>query len=197
MRYEPDHKLRTRERLLAEAAQAIRSEGAARLGVAHIMARAGLTHGGFYAHFGSKEEFVSAALGHMFEEGRRRQLATMSGLGPLQALNAYVAFYLSADHRDARVAGCPLPFLSAEAPHLAPEARARYASGAAHLATCLEDLFARLGRADPAAAAAAMLAEMVGAVALARAEPDAGRSEAILAHSRQAVRDRFGLEASA
>jgi TetR/AcrR family transcriptional repressor of nem operon len=60
------------EKVLDEAAKAIREEGPHRLGVAGVMARAGLTHGGFYAHFPSKEAFVAEAIAHMFEAGRPR-----------------------------------------------------------------------------------------------------------------------------
>ena len=56
MRYGADHKQKTRERVLAEAAKAIREEGSQGVSVAGVMARAGLTHGAFYAHFGSREE---------------------------------------------------------------------------------------------------------------------------------------------
>jgi TetR/AcrR family transcriptional repressor of nem operon len=62
MRYDDNHKERTRARVLAEAAAAIRSKGAERVGVAEVMAGAGLTHGGFYAHFKSKDDLVTEAV---------------------------------------------------------------------------------------------------------------------------------------
>src|SRR5882762_3946548 len=67
MRYDDNHKERTRARLLAEAAAAIRSKGAERVGVAEVMAGAGLTHGGFYAHFTSKDDLVTEAVTYMFD----------------------------------------------------------------------------------------------------------------------------------
>jgi TetR/AcrR family transcriptional repressor of nem operon len=63
MRYDGDHKQKTRERVLKEAAKAIRAEGPHRIAVAGVMAKAGLTHGGFYAHFKSKDDLVEAASG--------------------------------------------------------------------------------------------------------------------------------------
>src|SRR5262245_5286908 len=67
MRYDQNHKDRTRARVLTEAAAAIRSKGVERVGVADVMGGAGLTHGGFYAHFKSKDELVAHAVTHMFD----------------------------------------------------------------------------------------------------------------------------------
>jgi len=88
MRYDAEHKQKTRERVLDEAAKAIRAEGPHRVGVAGIMAKAGLTHGGFYAHFASKDELVLAAIGRMFEQGAKRRLNQFADLPPAQALSA-------------------------------------------------------------------------------------------------------------
>jgi len=68
MRYGSEHKAQTRSRVVQEAAAAIRSDGVERIGVAQIMARAGLTHGGFYAHFESKDDLVAQAVEYMFED---------------------------------------------------------------------------------------------------------------------------------
>src|SRR5260221_7440288 len=126
MRYDADHKARTRARVLREAAKAIRAEGPHRIGVAGVMAKAGLTHGGFYAHFSSKEDLVATALAQMFDEA----LATFETLTaketPDAALRAYVDFYLSRWHRDALDAGCPLPSLSADLPRLGVPAREQF-----------------------------------------------------------------------
>src|ERR1700760_2355384 len=123
MRYDEDHKQRTREKVLDAAARTIRAEGPDRVGVAAIMAEAGLTHGGFYAHFGSKDELVAAAIKRMFEEagGRRREAA--EGRPPAEGLRDYIRFYLSRSHRDGRAAGCPLPALATDLPRLPEAAR--------------------------------------------------------------------------
>ena len=67
MRYDANHKERTRALLLAEAAAAIRSKGPDRVAVSRIMAAAGLTHGGFYAHFPSKDDLIAQAVTCMFD----------------------------------------------------------------------------------------------------------------------------------
>jgi len=194
MRYDADHKLKTRERVLTAAAKAIRAEGPHKIGVAAVMAEAGLTHGGFYAHFASKDDFVAAAVGQMFVEGRAKLDRSMEGRSPKAGLARYLDFYLSAGHRDTRTSGCPLPFLSADAPRLAAPSRAQFAQGVAGLTDRLAQVLALMGRPDADETASSMLSEMVGAVSLARAEPDPVRSDAILARTRASLTRRLGLE---
>ena len=71
MRYDADHKARTRERVLTVAKQAIRKDGVSNLGVATVMKEAGLTHGGFYAHFPSRDALIDAAVEAMLRARRR------------------------------------------------------------------------------------------------------------------------------
>lgn len=195
MRYDADHKQKTRERVLKAAAKAIRAEGPQKIGVAAVMAEAGLTHGGFYAHFESKDDFVAAAIGQMFLEGRARLDRSMEGRGPAEGLASYIGFYLSGAHRDTRTSGCPLPFLSADAPRLPAPSREQFAHGVALLTDRLVQALEQLGRPDAEETAGSMLSEMVGAVALARAEPDPIRSDVILARTRASLTRRLGLEA--
>jgi len=198
MRYDAEHKQRTRERLLTEAAKAIRAEGPHKVGVAEVMAKAGLTHGGFYAHFASKDDLVAEAVGQMFAEAGARTIRRLGeGRSPAEALRAYVNHYLSPAHRDTRTSGCPLPFLTADAPRLPEAARARYAQGVGNLTEAFADLLKQMDALEPDAVAASVLAEMVGAVALSRAEADPARADAILAHSKASVMRRLGLEAAA
>ncbi len=193
MRYDAEHKQKTRERVLTEAAKAIRAEGPHRIAVAGVMSRAGLTHGGFYAHFASKEELVSAAIDQMFAEGYARWTAVTGDLVPAEALVAYVDFYLSAAHRDSRTTGCPLPYLSADLPRLPEDARRRFGDGVRRLTIAIAGLLAQLGRPHPREEASSVLSELVGALSLARAEPDPKRSDVILASSRRILIHRLGL----
>ena len=195
MRYDADHKQKTRERVLKAAARAIRADGPHKIGVAAVMAEAGLTHGGFYAHFESKDAFIAAAVGQMFSEGRAKLDRATDGRTPAQGLATYLDFYLSAAHRDTRTSGCPLPFLSADAPRLAAPSREQFAQGVADLTARLAQVLTQVGRPDAEETAGSMLSEMVGAVSLARAEPDPTRSDAILARTRASLTRRLGLEA--
>jgi TetR/AcrR family transcriptional repressor of nem operon len=194
MRYDTEHKQRTRAKVLEAAAQAIRNDGPERVGVAAVMAEAGLTHGGFYAHFKSKDELVAAAIGSMFEESRARLARETEGRGAKQGLAAYVDFYLSAKHRDARGRGCPIAALASDAPRLSDDVRAAFAAGVARLTAGLAEKLGEAGTAEPQTAARSMMAELVGALSLARVETDRSTSDAILRDSRKQLKRRFDLE---
>jgi TetR/AcrR family transcriptional repressor of nem operon len=193
MRYDSEHKERTRERILDEAAAAIRADGPHRIGVAGVMKKAGLTHGGFYAHFGSKDELVAEAIARMFGGPYSHFQARTEGLAPAEGLASYVDFYLSSRHRDAPERGCPLPALSGDLARMPPAARERFAEGAEGLRRSVAGLLAAMGRDDADALAASAIAEMVGAMALARAVGDRARSDEILRASRTALKERLGL----
>ena len=194
MRYDADHKRKTRERVVQEAAKAIRAEGPHQIAVAGIMAKAGLTHGGFYAHFASKDDLIVAAIGQMFEEGGERLARETEGKAPARGLADYIDFYLSKEHCDARTTGCPMPFMAADLPRLSAPAQARFAEGIAGLRGKLGALLEQLGHADAKTEASSVLAELVGALSLARAEPDRERSDTILARSKASLKQRFALE---
>jgi TetR/AcrR family transcriptional repressor of nem operon len=197
MRYDTDHKQKTRQRVLKEAAKAIREEGPERVAVAAVMAKAGLTHGGFYAHFKSKDALIAAAIGEMFEDARSRFTRSTEGFSPAEGLVRYIDFYLSPSHRDSRATGCPITALAADLPRLEDAARERYSQGVAGLTDRLAGQLDLLGLDDPAALAHSVVAELVGALSLARATPDAEQSDRILAASRGALKQRLGLETDA
>ena len=193
MRYDSEHKERTRARVLKEAAKAIRAEGPHRVGVAGMMAKAGLTHGGFYAHFSSKDDLVVAAMSQMFDEASAKFDRLTAGKPPAAALPAYIDFYLSRQHRDARDTGCPLPSLSADLPRLGVAARQQFAAGVAGLTARIAGLLSTLGRPNPEMLASSLLAEMVGALSLARGVGDPKQSDAILKASRVTLKLRLKL----
>jgi TetR/AcrR family transcriptional regulator, transcriptional repressor for nem operon len=193
MRYVAGHKDRTRARVLKEAAKAIRTEGPHRVGVAGVMAKAGLTHGGFYAHFASKDELVVAAMAQMFDEALANFERVTGGKPPALALRAYVDFYLSVRHRDARDSGCPLSSLAADLPRLDPPARELFALGLSRLIGALANLLFALKGGDCEPLAISALAEMVGALSLARGLDDPRQSKTILKHSRDLLKARLGI----
>ena len=194
MRYDDNHKERTRARVLAEAAAAIRSKGAERVGVAEVMAGAGLTHGGFYAHFKSKDDLVAQAITHMFDAMHSRFLSLTEGREPAAAIASYVDAYLTPAHRLDRANGCPVAILSGDLPNLSDRARERFADGIERSVATLAKLAKKLGAKDAEALAWSAIAEMAGALALSRTVSDA-RAAGILRNSRANVKARFGLAA--
>jgi TetR/AcrR family transcriptional repressor of nem operon len=194
MRYSESHKDRTRLRVLGEAAAAIRTKGAERVSVAEVMAAAGLTHGGFYAHFESKDDLIAQAITHMFDGTYDRFLRVTEGREPAAAIASYVDFYLSPSHRLERANGCPLAILSGDLPNLSGSARERFTDGAERVVAALAKLAKKLGAKDAEALAWSAIAEMAGALALSRTVSDA-RAAAILRNSRANVKARFGLAA--
>ena len=193
MRYDTEHKQRTHERVVKAAAKAIRAKGPDRVGVADVMADVGLTHGGFYAHFDSKDQLIAAAIGQMFEEAREILEAKTKNLAPGAALANYVDFYLSPAHRDARRNGCPVAALSSDMPRLNAKVRAQFAVGRERMSRALADLIRRAGSDDADAEADSIYAELIGALSMARMEPDGTRSDKILDRSRRAVKRRLDM----
>jgi len=171
-----------------------------------VMADAGLTHGGFYAHFASKDELVAAAIGQMFDESRQRLLRETDQRAPAEGLVAYIDFYLSKRHRDARGAGCPMAALASDLPRLDDAAREQFAGGMRRLTVALGEKLAALDGTDEKSTSAkkaaiearaqSMIAELVGALSLARIEPEGKRSDRILEASRLLLKQRFGLESA-
>ena len=182
VRYASDHKEKTRSLIVEKTAVRIRSAGLAGVGVASIMAEAGLTHGGFYAHFKSRDALLAGAVERLFD-------VAVSAIDRIEdkhgqaALDRYLDFYLSPRHRDDIAGGCPVPVLSAEVQRAAPEVKAAFDGGLNRLADRLGKLMPRGGR----KAALALLGEMAGVLNLSRAVSDAKASSELLAEKRKAL----------
>ena len=114
MRYSRQHKDETHNRLLKKAAEEFRRNGVQGTGIAPLMGKLGLTHGGFYAHFDSKNELIAQATGPMFEDDLAGRMFTAAEAAPKgKAVRAMINHYLSPQHRDSPE-GCPLAGLAGE-----------------------------------------------------------------------------------
>lgn len=123
MRYPQSRKHESRERILSAAADLFRRRGLDATGVDAVMAAAGLTAGGFYAHFRSKDALIAAAVGKAGEKAHARWIVPFDGLrGPAWS-RAFLDSYLSEAHRDDRESGCTLPSLSADVARASVPAR--------------------------------------------------------------------------
>jgi TetR/AcrR family transcriptional regulator, transcriptional repressor for nem operon len=197
MRYSSDHKARTRDRILQVAAAAIRTHGIDRVSLSDVMSGAELTNGGFYSHFKSKDDLVAEAIAFMFDERYAGFLARVDTPDAKQALNTFIDYYLSMRHRDARERGCPIPALATDVPHMSRDARNRFSAGVSRLIEALAILLDHAGVADPQVQANSLLAELAGALSLARTAEQPADAKTRLAASRFALKQRFGLIACA
>jgi TetR/AcrR family transcriptional regulator, transcriptional repressor for nem operon len=155
-----------RAAIVKAAADLFRARGLDGVGVAEIMQSAGLTHGGFYGHFKSKNALAAEACLAAFNEGLERVAADESVAG-------YVARYFSTTHRDRRDGGCPMAALGSEIAHQEQEIQAKFAEGIAAYIAGIEDLLRRTGAENEPdavrAEAIATVASLVGGMILARA----------------------------
>lgn len=196
MRYGPEHGEKTRQRVVKIAAAQMRKHGPDGVGVAEVMGRAGLTHGGFYAHFQSKDDLIAAAVTRMFEESRERFREWTAGKARPDALRAYINAYVSKEHRDRPERGCAIAALSSDIHRQGSKARAAYDAGITGLSNAIATLLPEDDDAKRRALSLSMLAEMTGAVAAARAVGDEKLSDEILASARRSLRARAGLPES-
>ena len=192
MRYPKEHKSRTRRRIVETAAREFRAKGLDGVGVADLMAGAGLTHGGFYAHFASKDALFEAACRH----GIEATVETLDFRGrtapPGDGLRAIVRAYLSRSHRDDAARGCIMASLAGEIARRPPATRRAVTAQLRRLAAVIAHHLPEASDAARERRALAVAATLVGAIALARAVDDAALSDAILEAARG-----FALDAAA
>lgn len=150
-----------RQRIVETASELFRERGYDGVGVAELMAAAGLTHGGFYKHFGSKADLMAEAMSCGFS----RSAEGMQGLDR----DAFVANYLSRQHRDCMGKGCVMSALSTDTARQAAPVKAGFAKGLEHQ---LGQLVSEKGGDASRADIIATLAQLVGAMVLSRACPD-------------------------
>jgi TetR/AcrR family transcriptional repressor of nem operon len=170
-------KAATRERVLRVAARKVRVEGVSRPGVADLMKEAGLTHGGFYKHFSSRDELIAQAAALALSEGsaKMERAARKNEQEPRSGL---IDSYLAKQHRDSPATGCALVTLGAAAGRGDEDLKKAYEQ---QVRTYL-DLIAGLGDGSEEARAEAMLtlSALVGAVLMSRAVADPELSDALL-----------------
>ena len=193
MRYSSEHKAHTRERVLKEAAASLRANGPDRVGIADVMKRAGLTHGGFYAHFKSRDDLLTEAVGAMFKDRYDLFFSDIDIVDPRVGLQRFVDNYLSVRHRDARDTGCPIPILAGDVHRLPEGARSRFDRAVHNLTDGIVVLLERAAIESPRSRAIAAVAEMVGAIAVARTLADDAESSALLQIAKASVEAKLGL----
>jgi TetR/AcrR family transcriptional regulator, transcriptional repressor for nem operon len=174
------------DRILRSASRLLRQRGIQGATVGKVMARAGLTVGGFYAHFRSKRALVAGAFREAGQEARSFMLDGLDELGPRAWLRAIVGRYVTEEHRDTDPPRCALPATLSEVARAGRAEREAYVDACARLLGLLEPRAAELGgsAAQAREKAVALLVVCVGGVALARATRGTALSDEILTASR-------------
>jgi TetR/AcrR family transcriptional repressor of nem operon len=186
-----EQKQQAHRRIIAAAARQLREGGLDKTGVQRVMEEAGLTHGGFYSHFDSKEQLVVEAMQSALEEGRERIAAGRGEPGPDRRMRIFKN-YLSRAHCDAPGAGCPLPSTSADIVRAPDSIRRAYDDELAKIIATLEAQHSDLPAEDVHVQALGTLALAVGSLLLARAALDQGLSDDILDSCRQFAANNEG-----
>lgn len=168
-------KAASHERIVKAASRTIRRDGIDNVGVGELMKQAGLTHGGFYRHFESREDLVAEAIDAALAHGSRR-VRQASQLGSPEALTAMIDGYLSRLHRDKPETGCAVAALPTDIARCGPRARAAYSRQVRSYIDLLTELAPDRDRNK----GQLILAALVGALVLARAVDDRDLSDGIL-----------------
>jgi TetR/AcrR family transcriptional repressor of nem operon len=184
MRYGSEHKAEVHQKIVKDAARRVRVEGISGAAVAAVMRGAGLTHGGFYKHFGSKDELLLESLSEGFREMGDFLARSGERSRPGTAWKALVKAYLSTEHCDHAECGCPLAAL---APELARAGQALKAPILGELIKYKSRMLPWMpgrGAADKERAFFAIFSTMIGAIAIARILPDAAARARVLESAR-------------
>jgi len=187
MRYPSDQKQKTRQRILDAAAAVFRRQGLQAGSVDKVMGEAGLTAGGFYAHFTSKEALFSETLTSALRQARLVFGEGLQHLSGDDRIRAIAGKYLSTAHRRMIDQGCPMPPLLAELPRAGEPARRAFEEALGEMIAALEP---HLEGDDENAApdqALALLATLVGGMTLARAVADEALADRVLAACRNQI----------
>jgi len=194
-----EHKRQTRERIVRAAARAFRAEGVDGARIADLMRQAGLTHGGFYAHFPSKDALVAEACAAGLTESGAALYDAADAAPPGEGLRLIVRGYLSRTHRDHPETGCVIATLGPEIAREPAEVRHAFTAALKDDAARLASHLASHLSAEPGAggvarddAAYVLLAGMAGAMLMARAVDDPVLSDRILLAARRLYTHSFG-----
>ena len=191
MRYQPEHKVEIHRKIVQDGARRIRTEGLTGAAVSAVMRDAGLTHGGFYKHFESKDALLLESLGESFREIADHLVDAAEQSHSKEPWKAIVKTYLSLEYCDHVERGCPLTAL---APELARAGKKMSDPILAELVKYRDRMIPFMpGRrtADKERAFFQIFSTMIGAVAIARMLPGPEMREKVLANARELLLRSF------
>jgi TetR/AcrR family transcriptional repressor of nem operon len=196
MRYRPGHKAETHKKIVEDASQRVRAEGLDKAGISAVMRDTGLTHGGFYKHFPSKDDLLVESVTRAFEDmsGRLIKVAEQSPRGT--AWKAIVKEYLSQDHCDHPERGCPLASVAPELARTDKDLKKRFGASMVEYKAQLIPFMPGRRTVDKERAFFAIFSTMIGAVEIARMIPDRHARERVLTGTRNFLLKSFRSRAS-
>jgi TetR/AcrR family transcriptional regulator, transcriptional repressor for nem operon len=197
MRYSKEHKQETHARIVKKASVRLREKGAHGIGVADLMKEAGLTHGGFYAHFDSRDALVIEAFAYAMDRSTERWRKMAEQTPPDKRLAAIVESYLTPIHRDDPGHGCAVPTLGAEIARESLKTRKAFSAKLEQMIDMMADQVPDMPRKSARKQAMATLATMIGTLVLSRIAGTGEFSDEILGAGRDAVLARAAVKPAA
>jgi TetR/AcrR family transcriptional repressor of nem operon len=184
MRYQPQHKAVVHRKIIEDASRRVRAEGITGAAVSSVMRDAGLTHGGFYKHFGSKNDLLAESLSEAFQETADSLTQAAEKSQPGTAWKAIVKTYLSPEHCDHAERGCPVAALAPELARAEPAMKTPIRRELIKYKNRMLPFMPGRRAVDKEAAFRIIFSTMIGAVAIARMLPDRGARASVLATAR-------------
>jgi TetR/AcrR family transcriptional repressor of nem operon len=191
MRYGPEHKAEIHRKIVKDASRRVRAEGITGAAVSAVMRDSGLTHGGFYKHFGSKDELLMESLSEAFQEIADRLAQAGERSHPEAAWKAIVKTYLSLEYCDHVDRGCPLPALAPELARTDKTMRPQIFDQLKKYRGRMLPFMPGRRTADKERAFFSIFSTMVGAIEIARMLPEPAMRERVLASARDLLLRSF------
>jgi TetR/AcrR family transcriptional regulator, transcriptional repressor for nem operon len=191
MRYQPGHKAEIHQKIVKDASQRVRAEGLNGAAVAAVMRDTGLTHGGFYKHFGSKDELLIESLKESFREIIETLVRTGEQSPPGEAWKAIVKTYLRPEMCEHPEQGCPLATLAPELARVDKRMKPQIVAELVNYRSQMLPFMPGRRAADKERAFFAIFSTMIGAVEIARLLPDPAIREKVLGSARDLLLRSF------
>jgi TetR/AcrR family transcriptional regulator, transcriptional repressor for nem operon len=191
MRYRPEHKAEVHQKIVKDASRRVRAEGLTGAAVAAVMRDTGLTHGGFYKHFGSKDELLLESLREAFRDISDKLVRAAEQSHPETAWKAIVKAYLSTEYCDHAERGCPLTALAPELARVDKRMRGQILAELVNYKDRMLPFMPGRRTADKERAFFAIFSTLIGAVEIARMLPEPAMRERVLASTRDFLLQSF------
>lgn len=191
MRYRPEHKAEVHQKIVKDASRRIRAEGMTGAAVAAVMRDTGLTHGGFYKHFESKDELLLESLREAFREIIDRLVRAAEASPDGTGWKAIVKTYLSLEHCNQAESWCPLTSLAPELVRTDQEMKGRIFQEMRSYKDCIVPFMPGRRTSDKESAFFVIFSTMIGTVEIARLLPEPAMREKVLANARDFLLHSF------